>query len=469
LLGDFGIARLADATVTDSSRAGTPAYAAPETAARGEVTAASDVFSLGSTIYAAVTGTPPFGTEGGLHAVRQRVMAYPVTVPDAAGPLRPVLEWLLVSDPAERPTAEDAARVLHDVANATPPRFERQGDAIRSWVTAPVGRAVGIGVAGALLVTGTVVVLDLGLSGGPEVGPAPATTPTAAPAPVESATAATGLGEVHTADPCALLDPGVLRDFGEARLERAYGGFARCDVLVEPSEGDEVLEVKLEFFGPRDPDLPEPDAEDVGVGRLTRGQDDGQACEREILLPDGNRIDVVAREGAPADDRCGMAEAAVQHAVTELRRGEVPRRNPPLPTNSLAALDACTLPDPAALARIPGLDPATADPGFARWDCDWSGDEQGYGAEILFDRHVPFAPDDGTLVQIGGREALVEPGGYADDGCAVKLVHRTFLNERNDPVHELVTVDVTGPPAPEQLCGPAQELAGAVAAALPSP
>lgn len=60
---DFGIARATwDVTVTRTGvLAGTPAYFAPEVA-RGEAPdPASDVFSLGSTLYTAVEGVSPFG------------------------------------------------------------------------------------------------------------------------------------------------------------------------------------------------------------------------------------------------------------------------------------------------------------------------------------------------------------------------------------------------------------------------
>ena len=41
--------------------AGTPAFLAPEVARGQTPSTASDVFALGSTIYASVEGTPPFG------------------------------------------------------------------------------------------------------------------------------------------------------------------------------------------------------------------------------------------------------------------------------------------------------------------------------------------------------------------------------------------------------------------------
>ena len=42
---------------------GTPAYLAPEVAQGNEANFASDVFSLGSTLYGALEGHPPFGTD----------------------------------------------------------------------------------------------------------------------------------------------------------------------------------------------------------------------------------------------------------------------------------------------------------------------------------------------------------------------------------------------------------------------
>ncbi|MFP6753173.1 MAG: serine/threonine-protein kinase [Pirellulaceae bacterium] len=62
---DFGLAKRIDDS-SDITRSGavlgTPAYMAPEQAAgqRGEVSAASDVYSLGSVLYSALTGRPPF-------------------------------------------------------------------------------------------------------------------------------------------------------------------------------------------------------------------------------------------------------------------------------------------------------------------------------------------------------------------------------------------------------------------------
>jgi eukaryotic-like serine/threonine-protein kinase len=79
---DFGISRaVGDVTVTSTGfLAGTPAYLAPEIARGEDSSPSSDVFALGSTLYAAVEGAPPFG-EGEnplatLHAVARADVAH---------------------------------------------------------------------------------------------------------------------------------------------------------------------------------------------------------------------------------------------------------------------------------------------------------------------------------------------------------------------------------------------------------
>ncbi|MDQ4031479.1 MAG: protein kinase [Actinomycetota bacterium] len=111
---DFGVSRAAgDVTVTQTGMmAGTPAYLAPEVA-RGQVpTAASDVFSLGATLYAAVEGRAPFGEGTNQLALLHAVAAGEVPPPLHAGPLFAVLMSLLAKDPAARPDMHRACLEL---------------------------------------------------------------------------------------------------------------------------------------------------------------------------------------------------------------------------------------------------------------------------------------------------------------------------------------------------------------------
>ena len=73
LITDFGLARAAnDATLTQSGTvAGTPAYMSPEQARGDSVDASSDLFSLGSVMYAMVCGYPPFRAESSYGILRR--------------------------------------------------------------------------------------------------------------------------------------------------------------------------------------------------------------------------------------------------------------------------------------------------------------------------------------------------------------------------------------------------------------
>jgi len=124
---DFGISRATDdVTVTKTGMiARTPAYLAPEVAIGREPTPASDVFSLGSTLYAAVEGEPPFGltenTLGLLHAVA----AGRINPPRYAGPLTDVLLTMLAAEPEGRPSTTKTRDMLAAVGRGDEPSFGR--------------------------------------------------------------------------------------------------------------------------------------------------------------------------------------------------------------------------------------------------------------------------------------------------------------------------------------------------------
>lgn len=111
LISDFGISHaLGDATLTSTGLVhGTPAYLAPEVARGAESSFASDVFSLGATLYAALEGAPPFGTDSNSIALLYKVASGEFPPPQRAGALTPVLMEMLRSDPDARPTMRDAA------------------------------------------------------------------------------------------------------------------------------------------------------------------------------------------------------------------------------------------------------------------------------------------------------------------------------------------------------------------------
>ncbi len=120
VLTDFGIATFAeDLALTQAGMVvGTPGFTAPERI-RGDVaTPASDLWSLGATLYAAVEGRGPFDRVGGSSVISAGVVAEDAPRAPSAGPLGPVIDALLSRDPGTRPDATTAARLLADAATA---------------------------------------------------------------------------------------------------------------------------------------------------------------------------------------------------------------------------------------------------------------------------------------------------------------------------------------------------------------
>ncbi|PKW12790.1 serine/threonine-protein kinase [Saccharopolyspora spinosa] len=119
---DFGISRaIGDVAVTKSGiLAGTPAYLAPEVALGRDPAPASDVFSLGSTLYAAIEGGPPFGVDENAISLLHRVARGQIEPPQQAGPMTPALMQLLRPDPVDRPTMAQARELLQAVLDGRP-------------------------------------------------------------------------------------------------------------------------------------------------------------------------------------------------------------------------------------------------------------------------------------------------------------------------------------------------------------
>ncbi len=106
MISDFGISHaLGDATITATGLIhGTPAYLAPEVARGLPTSFASDVFSLGSTLYAMLEGAPPFGSDKNAIALLHKVARGGYRPPAHAGPLAPLLSEMLSTNPKRRPS-----------------------------------------------------------------------------------------------------------------------------------------------------------------------------------------------------------------------------------------------------------------------------------------------------------------------------------------------------------------------------
>lgn len=113
LITDFGIAAIeGDSTITRTGEiVGSIDYLAPERVRGADPGPASDLWSLGATLYTAVEGESPFRRSSPLSTMQAVVDEEP-RHPDQAGPLAPVIMALLRKDPAARPSAAEAEQLL---------------------------------------------------------------------------------------------------------------------------------------------------------------------------------------------------------------------------------------------------------------------------------------------------------------------------------------------------------------------
>lgn len=118
-LTDFGVASLRDQPrLTAAGQVmGSPAYMAPERARDGTATPASDLWSLGATLYFAVEGRPPFD-RGQPMATVAAVLEEAPARPRNAGPLEPALTALLTKEPDARPDVDTARALLERALDA---------------------------------------------------------------------------------------------------------------------------------------------------------------------------------------------------------------------------------------------------------------------------------------------------------------------------------------------------------------
>ncbi|WP_432844916.1 serine/threonine-protein kinase [Amycolatopsis sp. CA-161197] len=456
-LTDFGISRSVrtDETVTDSPHiGGTPGYLAPEVAQGHPPTAASDVFSLGATLFSAVEGAPPFGG-GNEYATIRRAAEGAVPPPRKAGDLTPVLAALMRTAPEDRPTASAAHDLLAGSVGGLPPAppLRRSGGRRRFMIAGAVAAVV-------VLAAVTLVLL-------PDSGQAPAP---AAASKVPAAPAKLGIGkDPHSADPCRLVDAVPLRPFGEPEVDPDYGNFDRCDVILKRGN-DLQADVKVELEDPPS-DGAAPEGQRSRSGPFDVFGDPAQdgACVRLIQLQDKYLVRVtVSDDDGDNLDTCKPADVAVASATKVLAVAGVPARTSPVPSGSLSEVDACSLLSSASLgttARVTA--PVQVTPGYGNWTCDWDSSASDRAVTVIFDRDQPPDGDSGQLVKVSGHDAYLATDDFADNTCQALLVYRTYTDAHGEAAVEQIKVVVHGDPPSQGLCGPATSLAGDVVAKLP--
>ncbi|MBW4717258.1 serine/threonine-protein kinase [Saccharothrix obliqua] len=418
-LTDFGISVWHEATGADDARiSGTPAYTAPEVAAGSPAREPSDVFSLGATMYAALTGAPPFGT-GDPVTVLARARDSRITVPD--GPLAPLMTGMLDHRPNRRPTADEVRRRLREIVGdwappSPPPAREPPWRRRRAQL-------VGAGVVIAGL---AVAVVAMTRSDPPGL-----------------------IGDERTAEPCALLRASDFAEFGPPELKPRWANFNRCDVLIDVRR-EKKLDVEVQL---------------VTMASQTRAQtwrtiatppfevldipSGDSECNRVVLVDDRYGVRVTAGLADSPQDLCRIADIAVGTVREVLREGPIPRRAENFPPGSAAHIDACELlPDDALPGLTAGVDV------FGGWSCKWYTAITNSKVHVRYDQHASRSDVEGQLRTVGGHVAYWEVSG---DECTYRVPYPPS-NQPERALVDVLLVTVENDQPAEQRCATAEQL-----------
>ncbi|MDI2127518.1 serine/threonine-protein kinase [Yinghuangia seranimata] len=235
VLTDFGIAALEGTSGLTGTgmMVGSPEFMAPERIDGDNAGPASDLWSLGVTLCAAVTGTSPFRRSTPVATLAAIVINAP-EVPPETGPLAPLLRELFLRDPEGRP---NAAQVLERLEAVLAVDALRQTDVPTQEVTSPP-----VDNRGQLPPRDTTPEAERPTA----LAPLVAATPVAA-TPVASATAVPGFADAETRVPDApvatvpatvpVADPGAPTE----RYPRVPAPPPAHEVPAAPPDGTEIL------------------------------------------------------------------------------------------------------------------------------------------------------------------------------------------------------------------------------------
>ncbi|MET9730564.1 protein kinase [Streptomyces sp. NPDC006458] len=224
VLTDFGIAAIRESTflTATGSIIGTPDYMAPERISGQEGGPSSDLWSLAMMLYVAVEGHHPL-RRGTTLATLAALLSEELPPPVRSGPLTGFLTAMLAKDPALRPDAQTADRMLAEAAEGRGAASSPSGDAPGTasyWPASPA--------------PGPTTAPSAPAGFGPPMGFGPSAPHQAVPGPTGPSSAYPGLpGPVGTPTP---YPAGPTRP-----TPRRQGGRARSRVAIASSVVGTVL------------------------------------------------------------------------------------------------------------------------------------------------------------------------------------------------------------------------------------
>ncbi|MFJ8472194.1 serine/threonine-protein kinase [Kitasatospora sp. NPDC094011] len=340
LLADFGIAvHEADSTLTATGAfVGSIEYIAPERARGVDGRAASDLFSLGVTLYQAVEGVSPFRRESATASLTAVLFDQPAP-PRNAGRLAPLILALLAKDPDQRPDTAQALAMLDQSAPDRPTALNQPLPAgptadwsddldLTSASETPASRpylAITVAVAVIAIVAGAIWLLadsrpkdDKAKQPATGIGAVFSGPPSQSPAQSPSTGPATGLSDLPT--PCnvpsAVVDKLRLTNQGheDVKPERR-----RCDWWTDASSQLPYIFASAQTW--RAPYSAHPGAQPVRIANAVTGQEyldkfndpHTTYCRVQWPTADGGYASA-STEARNADDTSHLCEYAEQFA-----------------------------------------------------------------------------------------------------------------------------------------------------------
>jgi serine/threonine protein kinase len=304
VLTDFGIAQFeGDPRLTQTGMVmGSPGFTAPERIRGSDATPASDLWSLGATLYAGLEGRGPYENRGGAITTMSAIINEDAPVAPHAGGLAPVIALLLRRDPARRPSAAAAMRMfaqaMPQLSEATeePPPLAHPPTIRSAYIpvpAAPVASAPGTSPD------------DARRTEPPAVEEEPAEETPAAEVPAEEETAQEA-PESPSADEADEAAPAVSADSAGEANSAALGSEAGLEDEAG-TDAEDGAEPQSES-GPTAE--AEPDAED-------KAERAAETTRVRIPVPEAPEIPVP--QAAPADAGSATAEPKAAAALLEER------------------------------------------------------------------------------------------------------------------------------------------------------
>ncbi|MBN6040096.1 serine/threonine-protein kinase [Amycolatopsis sp. 195334CR] len=416
---DFGIARAIEdghELTGTGSIIGSPAFMSPEQAGGGQVTAASDMFSLGAVLVMAATGQGPFTGTAAAQTLYNVVHTEPdlTTVP---AEIRVLAEPCLAKDPALRPTPEQVLDFLGRAPASAAPwppavhaRIQQQDAEVRAALSLPLPawrppprppriwlRWAVAGVVVALVAALTTAIIATRGPDDPGVTALPMTE-------------ALTLDRLRRVDPCQVLDGDFTADLGTLEPESNPIQPNRC--YYSRGDGGDGIDFELQLGDP----VPNGDvgqanrsAEGMALQRMTFSG----GCDSLVLLPTQPQLHVMIYNATKAGDPCAIADSALSAALTRLRTAEVDR---PADPASVLPLDPCALPDAAvAEGALNGGKPRVK----SLRTCEWVNGSNTLTVEVKRSLYVAT----GETIDLGGG-LTGEKSETGPSSCRVTWQHR---------------------------------------------